>query len=491
MDHLHEAEGVSPIRGSGGEWRSTAARLLMARRRNWRLFTLAVSFGVLILISTAPAPDGLTQQGQKALAIFAMCIILWVTHAFPLAVTSFLAIALLPIMKVMDPGEAFALFGNEAVFFIMGAFILAAALLKSGLSTRIALIFLSRFGGNPEHLLLGVLASSAFLAFWMPAHAVAALMFPIILQIARSLGLEPGRSSYGKALFFSLAWGSIIGGVATLLGGARNPLAIGILWQHHHLRLGFGEWMVAAVPITVVMLCCAYGVIRFFFRIDVADISRARDALRAAIDDLGKVSWPERWVGVVVGGTICCWIGLSHTVGLANIAVLGAVSLFVLNLVRWNDIEDYVNWGVILMYGGAIAVATALTETGAAQWLVVSLLTRYELTPFMLVAAISLVAKVLTEGISNAAAVAVLLPIGFSLGEVYGVHPVLMVYAVAIPSGLAFSLPMGTPPNAICYSSGYYGLREALKAGFVLNVASWIAFLLMVKLYWPLIGVRL
>lgn len=465
-------------------------RLVGTRRRNWRLFVLAVSFSVLILISAAPTPDGLTIEGQRALAIFAMCIILWVTHVFPLAVTSFLAIALIPILGVMDAGEAFALFGNEAVFFIMGAFILAAALLKSGLSARIALVFLSWFGRTPAHLVLGVLLSSAFLAFWMPAHAVAALLFPIVLQIARSLDLEPLETNYGKALFFSLAWGSIIGGVATLLGGARNALAIGILWQHYHMRLGFGEWMVAAAPTTFLMLGCGYVVIRLFFRIDVEDVGRARETLRNAIKDLGGISWVERWVGFVVVSTIICWIAFSGTVGLANIAVIGAVALFVLNLVRWNDIEDYVNWGVILMYGGAIAVATALTETHAAHWLVGALLTRYELSPFMLLAAMSLVAKVLTEGISNAAAVAVLLPIGFGLGEVYGVDPVFMVYAVAIPSGLAFSLPMGTPPNAICYSSGYYRLRDALKAGLVLNIISWIVFLVMLRFYWPLIGLR-
>lgn len=457
------------------------------RRTSIIIFAL-VTF---ILIYQFFKPDGLTQQGQRAISIFVLCLILWVTNVIPLAVTSLLAIVLLPLLGVLDTKTAFSLFGNQSVFFILGAFILAAALMKSGLSTRLALFFLTRIKKTPQSLLFGVLFSSAFLAFWMPEHAVAALMFPIILEIAHSLNLKPKESFYGKALFLSLAWGAVIGGVATFLGGARNPLAIGMLWEEFRLRIAFLDWMIAVVPIVLIMLLFAYAVIRVFFKIDIESITSAEEKLQEKISELGKMTRKEKAVGFIMAITVVCWMSLSNTIGLANIAILSAISLFVFNIVPWKEIEEYVNWGIILMYGGAIALGFALDHTQAAQWLAQNALSSFKLTPFGFIILITLIAKFLTEGISNVATVAILLPLGFGLAQTYDISPVIIVYAVAVPAGLAFSLPMGTPPNAICYASGYYKISDLIKAGILLNIISWIIFLVMVKVYWPVIGLNL
>lgn len=459
--------------------------------RSWRTLSLILIFIGFLLLLQFFKPEGLSLQGQRAIVIFILCLVLWMTNIIPLAITSLLAIALLPLLGVMDTKTAFSLFGNRAVFFILGAFILAAALMKSGLSTRLALIFLTRLKKSPQALLLGVLLASAFLAFWMPEHAVAALMFPIILDIARSLKLSPKKSSYGKALFLSLAWGAVIGGVATFLGGARNPLAIGMLWEEYRLKIGFLEWMIAVVPVVIVMLAFAYAVIRIFFKIDIEDVTLAENTLRKEIEQLGKMAREEKAVGIIMIVTIVCWMTLSNKIGLANIAILSAVSLFIFNIVHWKEIEEYVNWGVILMYGGAIALGFALDHTQAAAWLANQALSPFKLTPFVFIIIITFVAKFLTEGISNVTTVAILLPLAFALGQSYNLSPVIIVYAVAVPAGLAFILPMGTPPNAVCYASGYYKISDAVRAGIFLNIISWITFLIMVKIYWPLIGLKL
>ena len=461
------------------------------KKRSWRNIVLLLAFLIFFLFLHFFKPAGLSPEGQKALAIFLLCLILWVTNVIPLAVTSLMAIVLLPLLGVLDTKTAFSLFGNPAVFFILGAFILAAALMRSGLSTRLALFFLTRIRKSPGSLLLGVILSSAFLAFWMPEHAVAALMFPLVLEVASSLDLKPKESSYGKALFISLAWGAVIGGVATFLGGARNPLAIGMLWEEFSLKISFLEWMIATVPIVVAMVFLAYGFIRLFFKIDIESIASAEKKLQERIHRLGKMSKREKIVGLIMVATVICWMTLSNTIGLANIAILSAVSLFLFNVVPWKEIEKYVNWGVILMYGGAISLGFALDHTQAAAWLAKNALSSSKVTPFVFIIVITFIAKFLTEGISNVATVAILLPLGFALGQTYGISPIIVVYAVAIPAGLAFSLPMGTPPNAICYASGYYRISDLIKAGLVLNVISWLLFLLMVKLYWPLIGLKI
>jgi len=459
----------------------------MKRLRVWILLTAFVLFIGILLI---PTPDGLTVGGQRTLAIFGLCLVLWISGVLPLAVTSLLAIVLLPLLNVFKSTEAFALFGNSAVFFILGAFILAGALLKTGLSSRLALLFLNQFKQSPKNLLLGILISGGFLSFWMPEHAVAAMMFPVVLEIAKSLGLEPKKTDYGKALFLALAWGTVIGGVATLLGGARNPLAVGLLIERHGIQIGFFEWMVAIVPTVILMWGVAWVVICWFFKFDVEDIQPAVRLLSEKIEQLGPMRRNEKVVAAIMVVTIFCWVFLSEKVGLATIALASSVSLFVLNVVTWKDIEEHVNWGVVLMYGGAIALASAVAKTGAAEWMTLKIFSSFPLAPFLLIVVLTFFVKFLTEAVSNSAVVALLLPVGFSLAITYGIDPVIMVYCIAVPSGLSFCLPMGSPPNAICYASGYYQTRDMIKPGIILNVSSWILFLLMAKFYWPLIGLK-
>ena len=458
----------------------------MNRRKT---LSIVIAFAVCAGIILAPTPDGLTREGQNALAIFALCFVLWVGNALPLSVTSLFAIVLLPTLKVLPASRSFELFGSPVVFFILGAFILAAAMMRSGLSTRLALAFLRRFGGSPRSLLAGVIFSGGFLAFWMPQHAVAALMFPIVLEIAHALDLQPVKSRYGRALFLALAWGAVVGGVATFLGGARNPLALGILSQHYDMSITFVEWVVAVAPFSIVLMGCAYLLLLRGFGVDVEDVSRARDVLDQKAKALGPVSRREKGVGIVMFLTIIAWVVSGRVMGLASISILAAVALFVFNLIDWKSVEEYVNWGVILMYGGAIAIATALHESGGARWIAYVAEDRIAgLPPFWMLMVFAVAAAFLTEAISNVAAVALMLPICFGLMEGSGVSPISVVFVVAVPAGLAFSLPMGTPANAIAYSAGYYRLRDSFVAGAIFKIVALLLFALVVKLYWPILG---
>jgi sodium-dependent dicarboxylate transporter 2/3/5 len=445
---------------------------------------------VTLVIMLSPPPSGLSHEGRAALAVFAICFILWTTGALPLSVTSLLAIALLPLFGALEAGQAFALFGNRAVFFILGAFILAAAMMSSGLSARVALLFLRRFEKSPKRLISGIILSCAFMAMWMPAHAVAALMFPIVLEIASALRLEPRFSNYGKAIFLSMAWGCVVGGVATLLGGARNPLAIALLREKYNLTIGFTGWMYAVFPIPVVLLVAVHLLVYRFFAPEIDDVRPARELIEKKVADLGPMSVTEKKVLATMLATIFAWIFLGERVGLAPIGILGASTLFVIQALTWNDVERYVNWGVILMYGGAIALAAALEITGAARWIVTYVLGFVNLSPFVLISCVALISIVLTEAMSNAAVVALVLPIAFELGDtVSGVSPMVMVFAVAVPAGLAFSLPIGTPPNAIAYSARYHRIRDSIKVGILLNLVALGIFLLVARFYWPRIGV--
>ncbi|MFZ3072948.1 MAG: DASS family sodium-coupled anion symporter, partial [Thermodesulfobacteriota bacterium] len=442
--------------------------ILLALKGLRALFFLAV-FGIFFYAVTLPPPEGLTIGGWRGLAIFVLCLVLWISNALPLAITSLLAIVLVPLLGVLPKKEVYSLFGNEAVFFILGAFMLAGAVMHSGLSNRIALVIMDRFGASPKRLLLSIYLIAAVLSCVMSEHAVAAMLFPIVFEIAKSLGLKPGASGYGKLLFLTLAWGCIIGGVATFLGGARVPLAVGMLKEITGETIGFLDYTIAVLPAVVVLLPVGFLILTTAFKIDIESVDKAHELLKKKIHAMGKIGYVEYAVGGVLGLTILAWVLWgTAAVGLATIALISVVLLFVLKLVRWKDIEEYVNWGIILMYGGAIILGSALDKSGAAGWLAEKTLGEWISSPWAAVAAFSLLAILLTEGMSNAAVIAMLLPVGIGLSERFSIDASIVTYAIAVPAGLAFTLPMSTPANAIAVSSNYLTVMDMLKVGVIM-----------------------
>ena len=459
--------------------------------RSYRPIVLLLGLAAYLVVRTSTPPAGLDVGAQKALAIFVLCLVYWVTNVLPLMVTSILAMVLLPTTGVLSAKDTYALFGNEAVFFILGAFILAASLMKCGLSTRIAITILRRFGHTPRSLLLSLFLMNAFMSFFMSEHAVAAMTFPITVEIARVLRLARQQSNYGRALFLAMAWGTQIGGIATLLGGGRAPLAIGMLRESTGQTYSFAQWTLAAWPIVAVLLVVGWQVIIRFFPIDIASVREADTVIAEKALRMGRASAREKAIAWIMLGTLAAWIIGGEEFGLASIALGAVVLIFLFGLLKWPDVEQYVNWGVLLMYGGAIALGSALNRSGASAWIASITVSRWAHSPAAVIAIISAIGILLTEAMSHSAVVALLMPVSLGIAQQFGIDPRIMAPAVALPSGLAFTLPVGTPGNAIAYSSGYLRLRDMLIPGFVLVAVAWVAFNLVALYYWPLIGLSL
>jgi len=266
-------------------------------------------------------------------------------------------------------------------------------------------------------------------------------------------------------------------------------LAVGMLKDSYGIQIDFLQWMIAAGPFVIVMLLLAFLMLKLLFRIEFVSVREAHELLRADIKRLGPLSVQEKKIASIFTLAVICWIFFSNQLGLATIAVLASGALFVTKAISWKDVENNVNWGIILMYGGAIAIGVALSVTKASDWLALRLIAPFSGSDFSLIAALSLGSKLLTEGISNVAAVAILLPVSFGFVDVSGLSPVVMLYAVTIPAGLAFALPIGTPPNAIAFSSGYYSITDSIKGGIILNILSWLLVLVVAKVYWPLLKI--
>ncbi|MDX8377829.1 MAG: DASS family sodium-coupled anion symporter [Mariprofundales bacterium] len=446
-------------------------------------FIALLLIGLIVWAMTIQQPpEGLELAGWRALCVFGLCLTLWVTQLLPLAVTSLLGLALLPLLGVMPANEAYRLFGSPAVFFILGSFILAAGVMHTRLSEHLAISMLEYVGVGSRRLLLAILLLPAFLAFWMPEHAVAAMFLPIVMEITRALKLERGHP-YATLLFLAMAWGCIIGGVGTLLGGARGPLAIGILQETTGEQITFLQWSAAAMPLVIMMLVVAVMVLLFFMpKLDI-DMQAVQKRLHVRRLKMGCLPIQAKMMAVLMIVAVSAWVFIGHSLGLAAIALVAAVTMFILKLATWKDIEHRVSWGVVVMYGGAIAVGKALADTGAAAWLAHILLPAGA-TPLWFIVVLALATLLLTEAVSNAAAVAVLIPIAIPMGMEVGLEAIQAALAVAIMAGFAFMLPMGTPANALIYSTGHVSTAIMLRRGMILSISALLLFGINVVWLW-------
>ena len=452
---------------------------------NRNIFFIILAFSLIAIFYLAPIPSGLTHEGQVMIGILLMAAILWITEAIPLAVTGLLIMIIQPLLHVMSPNEVFSSFGNQAVFFLIGAFILAGAIEKHGLHRRIALKFLSYFENSPRFFTLGIMTSCAFLSFIMPEHGVAALFLPIIVSILIAMKIVPKQSNFGKISMLSVAFGCSIGSLGTLIGGARNIYAVGAL-SDIGINITFFEWMKYSMPVVIIALPLVWLVLQFSFPIEIKNISAAKREIKNQVSIAGKISRNELKVLTILIITILLWIFFSsyHYFGLAVIAILGSILLFLTRSITWGDIEKRVPWGIILLYGGAITLGIGVQKTGAGSWIADTLFNIAGANPYLVILIMIIFTILLTNIMSNIGAVAILLPIGLAIALEIGISPLLASMIIALSGGLAFMLVIATPGNAITYSSGYFSTRDLFKAGIIANIICIVIIFAIAIFYW-------
>lgn len=437
----------------------------------------------------APPLAGLSAEGQKALSVFILCTALWISNALPYGVTALLAVALLGLSGAMKPADAYASFGSSAVFFLIGIFLIGGALTETGLSKRCALLMLRRFEGSPFRFAMGMMLTGAFATMWMPNQATTAMLFPIAMEVAAALRLRPRESEYARLLFFSMAWGAMVGGNMSFLGSSRAALALGMLERTHGEGIGFTQWMLAAFPVVLLGLVSTPLILRALIRPEPVEFGAARRVLERAVTDLGPMRRPQYVAMTIILLTVAAWVSVGgRYVDLAVIALLGAVALFITRVLTWEKAERHVYWNIVLMYGGAIALGVALDRTEAARWLLHGAIGDYVPSPFLMIIGAAAVALLLSEVMSNAAALAVVLPLAFSLAAAAGASPVAVVLAVSFGAGLDFMFPMSTAPNTIIFASGYLKTSDFLKAGLLMTVVSILILVAVVRFWWPVLG---
>ncbi len=445
--------------------------------------------GFFILLGR-DVPEGLTVEGYKVLCLFLLCLCLWSSNVIPLSATSLLVIGAVPLMGIMDASKVYSFFGNKAVFFILGAFVLSGSMIACGLSGRMSLWVIERWGHRPRTLMTSIYLFGAVSSCLMSEHAVAAMLFPIVTQIVSALKLPQGKSAFAKSLYFALAWGCIIGGAATVLGGGRVPLAVEMLEKgtDNKSTLGILQYSQLTVPMIVLLLGCGWVLLTLLFKPEIEDVKPALDDLHQKSLARGKVTYQEMGVGAVMGLTLVFWFGFGEQLGIANISIMAIVLLFTLNLITWKNVEPHVNWAIILMYGGAIALGQVMASSGAALWLAQKVFQESITSPVVFLLTVAVLSTLFTTFMSNSAVIAILLPPVLSLCTDFGISPVVATMTVILPSNFAFILPIATPASALAFASRHISLREMAVSGTLLSLLGMVCFMILLFVIWPWMG---
>ncbi len=444
---------------------------------NKKLAYLGIAFLILLIFYLIPTPADLGYQGKMMLGVLVFAAFLFISEALPLGMAGLLVMALPPILGIFSPQEVFGFFGNEAVFFLIGAFILAAGIQKSGVHKRIAKKLLREFGGSPRLYVLGILILAALLSFIISEHAVVALLLPIVA--ISLLNVEKG-SNMGKAGMIALTYGATAGSVATLMGGARNPYTVAYLAENYGIHLSFLDWLVMALPVTLIMLPILWLVIITIHRPEKLPVVK--------IEDMGKMG-KEEWIVIgVMLFTLVILLGV-RSWGIAIAVILGSVLLFIFGILNWRDIERSMPWGIILLYGGAMTLGKGLQVTGASEWLAISVVGVVGENPYVILLLLIILTVMVTELMSHAAAVALMLPIATGMASVLGMNVLTVSMAIALAGGFGYALLIGTPGNLMTYSTGYFRQGDLVKTGLVADAIGVIIVFMMATVVWPLMGV--
>ena len=459
---------------------------------------------VFVLFQFVEAPEGLSKQGFMLLGVTVWMAIWWVFEVVPIAVTALLPIILFPLFGVLDLSETTAQYGHKFVFLYLGGFILAVAIERWNLHKRIALYIIKALGSKASFLILGFMIATAFLSMWISNTATTVMMLPIAIAIANQITEQnesdaESVSHFSKALMLSIAYSASIGGVATLIGTPPNLVLAGVLENIYDIKLGFFEWMSFALPISVLLLfICWKYLTRFAFRLKGIKFSGEKGQIDAMIQKLGTISYEEKMVGFVFLMAAMGWIfrGLIQKVVPAIddtiIAIAAAILLFLIpnrqgngnKLLTWKEAVK-IPWGIIILFGGGMALAKGFTQTGLANW-IASKITVFEgVSIILFVLIVAALVNFLTEVTSNLATTAMLLPTLSPVALSFNMHPYLIMIAVTLSASCAFMLPVATPPNAIVFGSGYLKVSDMAKKGFLMNIISILIITLLVYFFMP------
>lgn len=495
--------------------------------RTWLLRIGGVVLAAVVYFALAGA--SLSADARFVAAIAVLMAAWWMTEAIPISATALIPLVLIPPLTELNVEEAAAPYANPIVFLFLGGFLIAIAMQKWNLHRRIALLTLRRVGTHPRQIILGMMIATAFLSMWVSNTATTLMMLPIGISVLALVVENAGRGSdgaatgdatategeiqrqmakgetvsdivsddsvriFGVSLVLAIAWAASIGGLGTLLGSPPNAIVAGYLSDEVGEEIAFVNWMMLGLPLVVVFIAIAWLLItRVLFKSDLEEIPGGRELIQQEISQLGPMSQGEKVVLTVFVGAAFFWIvpGLLSNIGAVSealpwlgnfddtaIAIAAGLVLFLIPgdrenrmTLTWEDAEDGLPWGVLLLFGGGLSLAAAVSGTGLDEWFGQQVSGLEVLPVVLILAAVTALVLLLTEITSNTATAATFIPVLGGVAAGIGVDPVTLLIPAALAATCAFMLPVGTPPNAIVFGTGAVKIQEMARGGAVLNV---------------------
>ncbi len=478
----------------------------MKKNQYWLSILLGLGLALAALIFN---PFSLKEDASKAVAVAILMITWWITEALPMPVVALVPLVLLPLLKISSIEEVAKSYSNPVVFLFMGGFMIGLAIEKWKLHKRIALQIVRRTGTSGDRIILGFIIATGFISMWLSNTATTMMMFPIALSVIVVMKDHekpgPGLQNFSLVLMLVIAYASNIGGMATIIGTPPNVAFIGIIEKKYGYTVQFLDWMMLCAPLALILLAVLYIVLtKWLYPNRIRNSSETNTFIQQEISALGKLTVAEKRVLVVFVITASLWItkDLLNKVGIfklddSMIAILGAIALFAIPsgivheqkpkmLMEWEDTSKMA-WGILLLFGGGIALAGSLEKAGVMEQIGNWIAGFSHVGGFTLVLVVVIVSIFLSELMSNVAQVIVLAPVLASLADALHLDPLLLGIPMTLAASAAAMMPMGTPPNAIIFSSGLVKLKDMLKAGLVMNLISIILITLFSWYILPLV----
>ncbi len=446
-----------------------------------------------------------TNDANKAVGISLFLICLWISESFPMPVVALLPIVLFPLARLGKIEEIAQQYGNPVIFLFLGGFLLGLAIEKWNLHKRIALTIVKATGSSGNKILLGFTIATCFLSMWLSNTATTMMLFPIAVSVIKVIdesNVTGNKQNFALSIMLIIAYASNFGGMATVIGTPPNVAFLQYLGDNAMTKPSFFQWMLLCTPVAIALCGILFLLLtRILFPNHIADSYATNNFVKQELAALGAFSKAEKRVTTVFALTAFLWIFKDLIVSSFKIklddnmiAIFGAVLLFIVNagtedekgnslqLLEWEDTSKMA-WGILFLFGGGIAIANVLQHHKVMDAIGLGLKSFGLTNILLLILLTSTISIFLSEVMSNVAQVIVFAPIVCSFAVALNINPVLLGLPMTLAASAAGMLPMGTPPNAIVFSSKKVKLKQMLLVGFIMNIVSIIIITLVIYFF--------
>lgn len=437
---------------------------------------IILAIGLLFFISTITLTGG-KDIFWNSIALGGLMIYFWVFEVIPIYITALFPLIFAIPLGVLEKSDLATSYGDSNVYLFFGGFLLALGLEKWNVHQQIAKGILKIVGNSKPRILLGFLFSTGLLSMWISNTATALMMLPMAMAIIEALPAHQRKGKFAIFLLLSVAYAASIGGVGTLIGSPPNVQMASTLESTFGVKVDFLDWMKIGLPLSITMVLCTY----LFFYIAMGK-ERKEEHADLKLSELG---WNKDqrivlfvFLGVIIlwsfKDLIVDWTGISYRD--ENAAILGGILLFLIpsshekkKMLEWKDTEK-LPWGILLLFGGGLALAQIFEKNGVMAQLSKLFSSMHDYSFVLILIAVIVIAVFASEVLSNLAMVSIFVPLVATFALDHGVPIEKLAIPLTLGASLAFMLPVGTPPNAIVFSSGYLKVKQMVMYGLVLNI---------------------